>query len=38
MSDLVIGHPLITWLTWLSEAKTGAITWTTQDHEHTHII
>lgn len=38
MSDLGIGHPLITCLAWLSEAKTGTITWMTQDNKHTHNI
>lgn len=38
MSDLGVGHPLITWLAWLSEAQTGAITWTTQDNKHPHMI
>lgn len=38
MSNLGVGHPLITWLAWLSEAQTGAITWTTQDNKHPHKI
>lgn len=34
MSDLSVGHPLITRLTRLSEAKTRAISWITKDIKH----